>query len=166
MSHVQRLQGVLHVKRRQPDLKASANWQNPKMSDVTARQHQKQGCLAAGPSSDGVCWFQLVFDHHHSSARASVDSSRVVLAYLLSAPRRQESSMVSEDSGDIWHHSINMDNSLVSDRCSEQRGLLGFAGLDLLQPGPSHHSLVVHMLHSCSSDGVLRLSLRSVLLRG
>ena len=72
--------------------------------------------------------------------------------------------MVSENSGDIWHHPVDMDNLVVSNRRRKQPSLLRLTGLDLLQPGPPYHNLVVHLLHSGSSDGLLRLSLRSVLL--
>ena len=72
--------------------------------------------------------------------------------------------MVSEGSSDIRHHFVDMDDLVVSNRRGEQRSLFGFIGLDLLQPGSAYHNLVVHLLHNRSSDGLLRLSLRSVLL--
>lgn len=72
--------------------------------------------------------------------------------------------MVSEDSGDIWHHPVHLDGIAVPARCGQRQGLLGFTGVDVLQLSSAHHSPVVHLLHSRSSDGVLRLPICFVLL--
>ena len=72
--------------------------------------------------------------------------------------------MVSENSGDIWHNVIDMDDTVVPNRCSEHSSLLGFASVHLLRPCTANNNPVVHLLHSGSSDGILRLPIRSVLL--
>ncbi len=74
--------------------------------------------------------------------------------------------MVSENSGGIWHNFIDMDDTVVSNRCSEYSSLLGFAVVHFLRPCTANNNPVVHLLHSGSSDGILRLPIRSVLLRG
>ena len=72
--------------------------------------------------------------------------------------------MVSENSGGLWHHPIDMDHSVVSDRCGKYRSLLGLPRVHLLRPGITNNNPVVLLLHSCSSDGILRLPVRFVLL--
>jgi len=74
--------------------------------------------------------------------------------------------VVSENSGNIWHNFIDMDDTVVSNRCSEHSSLLGFAGVHLLRPCTANNNPVVYLLHSGSSDGILHLPIRSVLLRG
>ena len=74
--------------------------------------------------------------------------------------------MVSENSGDIWHNVIDMDDTVVPNRCSEYSSLLGFASVHLLRPCTANNNPVVHLLHSGSSNGILRVPIRSVLLRG
>lgn len=120
--------------------------------------------LVAGPRCNGVRWVQLVLDHYHRGFGDPVHRSSVVSAYFLSTPGRQKSGMVSENSGDIWHHPVHLDSTAVPSRRGKQQSLLRFTGLDFLQPGPPHDTLVVHLLHSRSSDGVLRMPLCVVLL--
>lgn len=72
--------------------------------------------------------------------------------------------MVSENSGGIWHHPVDMDDSVVSNRRGKHGSLLGFAGVHFLRPGTANNNPVVHLLHNCSSDGFLRLPIRSLLL--
>ena len=55
--------------------------------------------------------------------------------------------MVSKDSGDIRHHPVHLDGVALSFGRGQQQRLLRFTGLDILQPGPAYHSLVVHLLH-------------------
>lgn len=120
--------------------------------------------LIAGPRCNGFRWVQLVLDHYHRGFGDLVHRGSVVSACFLSTPRRQKSGMVSENSGDIWHHLVHLDGTTVPSRRCQQQSLLRFIGLDFLQPGPPHDTPVVHLLHSRSSDGVLRMPLCVVLL--